>query len=63
MSIDKDGKDYTLYCDMCADPTYTTDDYNDAVEYKKAHGWKSRKEGDDWVDICPECQEGYICRI
>lgn len=56
MSIERDGKDYSVVCDICLEVGYTTDDFNDAVDYKKAYGWKSRKENGEWVDICNSCQ-------
>ena len=57
MSIERDGKDYTLYCDECKDPTYTSDDFNDVLDYKKHHKWQSRCIGGEWTDVCPECRE------
>jgi len=49
---------YFLYCDVCgeaADSDFFK--FDDAVEYKKSNGWKSRKYGGEWEDVCPECQE------
>ena len=58
MSIEKGEiiTTYELYCDVCtesADMTFY--DFNEAVEYKKAQGWKSREDDGGWYDICPEC--------
>jgi hypothetical protein len=57
VSIDKDGKDYLLYCDICFKDPVAFDDFDDAVEYKKAKGWKPRKEAGGWLDVCPDCQK------
>lgn len=58
MSIEREGDMYFLYCDVCgeaADSDFFK--FDDAVEYKKSNGWKSRKYGGEWEDVCPECQE------
>ena len=56
--IDKSFGTFNLICDICGDsadePFY---DFHDAVAYKKANGWKARKEDGEWIDVCPERQE------
>ena len=47
---------YILVCDICMEEMYF-DDFNDAVEYKKSHGWKGRKDDYGWYDVCPDCEE------
>ena len=57
MSIEKiDYSQHLLVCDIC-DDAIAFDDFNDAVEYKKAKGWVSREDSGGWYDICPDCEE------
>ena len=47
MSIEKDYDIYIAVCDICGD----------AVDAKKAAGWRSRKDAHgEWIDLCPACQ-------
>ena len=58
MSIQKQYREYVLICDICqneVDGTFVN--FIEAVDYKKENGWKSKKEGGGWIDICPDCQE------
>lgn len=49
---------YTLTCDMCGDEYQETFfDFYDAVKAKRENGWKSRKTGDEWMDVCDACLE------
>jgi hypothetical protein len=59
MSIKKDGSGgYTLECDLCGHTEDGFSDFMEAVYYKKASGWKARKdEFDKWIDRCPSCVE------
>ena len=57
--IDKQSGRYHLICDICGEEAEEDfDDFYEAVEYKKAEGWKSQKRNGQWEDVCPECQEG-----
>lgn len=58
MSIERYGKVFALYCDVCgmkADETFN--DFQEAVDYKEENGWKSQRRNGEWEDICPKCQE------
>jgi hypothetical protein len=57
MMIDKEYSGYLLVCDVCDHQVKYFDNFQDAVDYKKENGWRSRKENGEWLDICPECQE------
>ena len=59
--IDKFGGSYILVCDVCGeDAREIFDEFYDAVAYKRWEGWKSRKDEDgEWLDVCPDCQEGW----
>ena len=55
--IEKEGKLFVLYCDVCgevADEEFY--EFQEAVDYKKADGWGSERRHGEWWDICPECQ-------
>ena len=53
------GKTYGVFnlsCDYCgemADRDFDT--FQDAVDYAKRHGWRLRRMGNEWENICPEC--------
>lgn len=55
--IEKNGFGYSLICDICGDEVDESFmEFHDAVDYKRSdNGWKSRKHGVDWYDICPDC--------
>lgn len=50
-------KVYILTCDVCGEqlsPQYT---FIEAVKMRKAAGWKRKKYGTEYVDLCEECKE------
>lgn len=54
MSIEKDYDIYIALCDICGDDIGPFEDFYDAVDAKKAAGWRSRKDAHgEWLDICP----------
>jgi len=53
--IERREKFHFLFCENC-DIEIEFDCFDDAVDYKKANGWKSVKVGQDWFDYCPECK-------
>ena len=57
MSIEREHDRSVLYCDgyKCK-ARIVCDEFNDAVDYKKSNGWRSRKVDGEWVDLCPDCQ-------
>lgn len=47
-----------LTCDICSEPVDEKFyDYQEAIDYKKANGWKSEKKYGEWFEVCPECQK------
>ena len=57
MSIEKIGSSYTTTCDICGYELPDEFDFLDAVNAKRAEGWKSRKVDGEWQDVCCNCQE------
>ena len=59
--IEKVGESYRLVCDICAlgdGGEIEFDTFEEAVEYKKEHGWVSLQFRDgEWEDICSVCAE------
>lgn len=55
MSIERHSGYYTAVCDYCGARTIGEFTFQDAVKRRKDSGWKSRKVGDEWEDICDEC--------
>ena len=56
MSMHKIHGEFIVECDLC-DETFETgkDDFYDAVAEKKREGWSSRKDKNEWNDVCPKC--------
>lgn len=52
--IDRFGRQYVLSCDVCGEEI-TFYEFDEAVDYKAANRWHSKRYGDDWVDVCPDC--------
>ena len=59
MSIQREYGMEVLRCDICGNPDegIKFDIWEEALSYKKENGWKTKKEGGGWIDICPDCQE------
>jgi len=57
MSIDKIHGQHFLACDVCGEgPQRPFESFDEAVQYKKMHGWRSRQNSRyEWEDICDEC--------
>ena len=54
--IDKQGKVFHLICDICGEEAECDFmEFQEAVDYKKANGWKAKKLGADWMDCCVDC--------
>lgn len=52
MSIEKDYDIYIAVCDICGDDIGPFEDFYDAVDAKKAAGWRSRKDAHgEWIDL------------
>jgi len=57
--IESERDGYALVCDQCGEEVnfYT---FQEAVDYKKENGWKSRKDKYGcWEDICPDCANDF----
>ena len=56
--IEKHYGAFILVCDYCGGESVEFDTFQDAVDGKNKFGWKSKRAGNEWHDVCPECQEG-----
>ena len=57
--IEKEYGHYIVACDVCTneiDKTFET--FQGAVDGRKEEGYETLLISGQWVDICPECQEG-----
>lgn len=57
MSIERYGNKYELQCDFCSNSVDDFEDFQEAVDYKKANNWKSKNINGEWFDKCPHCLE------
>lgn len=56
MSIERRGPCYIPVCDCCGEELPEEYDFYDAVNAKKAAGWRSHKDlHGEWQDTCAEC--------
>lgn len=53
--IERYGNSYGLQCDYCSNCIDDFIDFQEAVDYKKANGWKSISNKGEWFDKCPDC--------
>lgn len=53
--VDGVKTDYILTCDICG-KEFHFDSFEEAVQYKKDNKWRSRKQVEQWIDICKECE-------
>ena len=59
--IEREGWNHTLFCDHCEGENKGGkvdgfDEFDEAVKYKKTHGWKSLKsDSGTWFEFCPVC--------
>lgn len=58
--ITKKGYGYELQCDYCSNYVDDFIDFQEAVDFKKANGWRSEKIVNEWFDKCPNCIERRI---
>lgn len=61
MTIEKleTGFGYLIQCDFCDGELYLPNAiyFEDALAEMKDYGWRNRKDGDEWLSICPACLE------
>ena len=58
--IDSAHDYHTPVCDACGTELEAYDDFHDAVNGKKAAGWRSKNENGEWLDYCADCWEASI---
>jgi len=59
--IERNGWHHDLICDHCEDSVEGFEEFEEAVKYKKTHGWKSlRSDSGTWFEFCPDCSKPEI---
>jgi hypothetical protein len=53
--IERNGNCFDLLCDYCSNYIEEFEDFQEAVYYKRANGWKSINIKGEWTDKCPDC--------
>ena len=57
--IEKEYGHYIVACDVCTNEMDATfDTWDEAKDGMKSEGYKRLNIDGNWVDVCPECQEG-----
>ena len=54
---------HTPVCDFCGTELEKYDDFQDAVDGKKAADWRSKNEGGEWFDYCPDCYASSLWEV
>lgn len=56
--IRKEKGELVASCDECGAeyPGGVQEDFRAFVEELKRDGWQIKKDGEEWLHICPECQ-------
>lgn len=60
MAIDREyfNGPITFCCDNCGELDETRcSNFSSALAKAKSHGWKVRKNDDDWTHLCYDCEE------
>ena len=58
--IDRHNGQYSATCDQrgCNEYIDTEErEFSEAIAHARDAGWKVYKEGDEWVNCCPDCAE------
>jgi len=57
MSIERNGKRITMFCDNCSEEADNdaTEEWNDFWARQKREGWRAKKLKEEWIHTCPEC--------
>jgi hypothetical protein len=50
------GEMYFAACDICEAELTPEISWAAAHESQKALGWHTRRKGDNWLNVCPDCQ-------
>lgn len=53
--VGKQYGEYFIACDYCGATDGPFDTFQDAVDAKKDLGFTSKKEDEEWVDVCERC--------
>jgi len=53
--IDRHYRAYVVTCDRCGKCLPGQDSWGSALKSAANAGWDSRRNGTDWLDICPAC--------
>jgi hypothetical protein len=57
VSIERQFGRIIFCCDWCTNQLETDEeDWNEALQVKRSEGWGSRKDGDQWIDVCEQCK-------
>ena len=48
---------YVVECDHCGAIQSLEPDFAQAREALHFHGWRTKRQGTEWIHTCPECVE------
>lgn len=58
---DKTFGSFDIFCDEIScgysDQFHVSGDFYQAIKEAKEYGWSIKKDGDDWLHICPSCNK------
>lgn len=57
MSIEKAYGAYIPCCDLCGTKLNDCTSFDEAVKSFKENGWKARRDGEHWINVCTDCLE------
>ena len=53
----KSDSDHCRICDKCGKRSPVATNYNEAIDKAIKDGWVHKRSGDEWIDLCPDCQK------
>jgi hypothetical protein len=56
MILKEYGK-FTPACDGCEVTLAKEDNFQEATDAIRGADWSTKKDGDDWINLCPTCQK------
>jgi len=52
-----DESTFSVECDDCGENEEVEGTFQDCLDFMKNNGWRTKKDGNDWLNYCPECGE------
>lgn len=55
INYDRKNQEMEMTCDECGDAETFYGEWKDCIAESKEYGWRTYKEGEEWMHKCPSC--------